>query len=70
MPPHNWVLRRRIERAREQLQHTNDDLLAIALQNGFASVSHLSKHMKQLIGVPPGKYRNWSQTNALSAIES
>ena len=65
MPPHNWVLRRRIERAREQLQHTNDDLLAIALQNGFASVSHLSKHMKQLIGVPPGKYRNWSQTNAL-----
>jgi AraC family transcriptional regulator len=61
MPPHNWVLRRRIERARQQLQQTNDDLLTIALQNGFANASHLSKHMKQLVGVPPGKYRHWSQ---------
>jgi hypothetical protein len=33
-------------------------------------VSHLSKHMKQLIGVPPGKYRHWSQTHTLPTTGS
>lgn len=54
---HQYVLRRRVERARHLLSSTDLPIVEIALQTGFASQSHLSTAFKRLTGVTPGHYR-------------
>jgi AraC-like DNA-binding protein len=57
MPPHTWLMQRRIAQARALLQ--NGCLpLEVATQLGFADQSHLSRQFKQAYGVGPGAYRN------------
>jgi AraC family transcriptional regulator len=55
--PHQYVLRRRIERAKQLLSQTDLPLVHIALSTGFSSQSHLSSTFKRLTGVTPGEYR-------------
>ncbi|NCB57588.1 MAG: AraC family transcriptional regulator [Gammaproteobacteria bacterium] len=60
LPPHRWVMYRRLQYAQKQLRFTEDDLLSVSLNSGFATSSHLSKIMKQHLTVTPGQYRIWS----------
>ncbi|WP_167338376.1 helix-turn-helix transcriptional regulator [Paraburkholderia oxyphila] len=55
--PHQYILRRRIERAKEMLQATHLPIIEIALGVGFSSQSHLSTWFKHFVGVSPGAYR-------------
>jgi len=55
--PHQYVIGRRIERAKLLLSTTNWPLTAIAHAVGFAHESHLSQHFKRLTGLTPGSYR-------------
>lgn len=57
LSPHQYVIRRRVERARLLLATTGHSLAAIAQEVGFASGSHLSTHVRRLLGVPPGRLR-------------
>jgi AraC-like DNA-binding protein len=57
LPPHRWLLRRRVEHAQELLEGTNDSLSAIALACGFADQSHLSRVFQGLAGSSPGAWR-------------
>lgn len=56
MPPHAWLLQRRLEQARALLRDGHAPL-HVSLQLGFADQSHLGRQFKQAYGVAPGKYR-------------
>jgi AraC family transcriptional regulator len=58
LPPHQYVLDRRIERAKQFLQTGSDIALAnVAAEAGFSDQSQFSHHFKRLIGVTPGQFR-------------
>jgi AraC family transcriptional regulator len=54
--PHQYVIRRRIERAKLLLTTTTWPLSHIAHIVGFASESHFALHFKQLTGLTPRQY--------------
>jgi AraC family transcriptional regulator len=58
LPPHQYVILRRVERARQLLQGSGDLSLAeVAAQAGFSDQSQFSHHFKRLVGVTPGQFR-------------
>jgi len=58
MPPHRYVVARRIEQAQRLLQHDRDLSLAeIAASAGFADQSQFSNHFKRAVGVTPRQFR-------------
>jgi AraC family transcriptional regulator len=59
MPPHRYIVSRRIARAQELLQPDVDLSLAeIAARTGFSDQSQLSHHFKRALGVTPGQFRS------------
>ncbi len=57
LPPHQYVLRRRVERAKEFLLDPGISIADIALRCGFATQSHLTATFNRLTNVTPGEYR-------------
>jgi AraC-like DNA-binding protein len=57
MPPHRYLVHRRVARARELLEHTKLPLSDIAVRCGFADQSHLTKTFRRMLGVTPGSLR-------------
>jgi AraC family transcriptional regulator len=58
LPPHQYVILRRVERARQLLQAGTDLSLAeVAAHAGFSDQSQFSRHFKRLVGVTPGQFR-------------
>ncbi|MBV9503744.1 MAG: helix-turn-helix transcriptional regulator [Acidobacteriia bacterium] len=55
--PHQYVLQRRIERAKEMLRGTDTPIVDVALTAGFSSQSHLSSWFLRQVGVSPAAYR-------------
>ena len=55
--PHNWLLTRRIEVAKEKLRNSRLSLLEVALACGFADQSHLTRVFTGMVGVSPGAWR-------------
>jgi AraC family transcriptional regulator len=51
--PHQYVIRRRVERARELLKGGAG--IAEAARVGFSSQSHLHRHVRRLLGLTPGE---------------
>jgi len=58
MPVHQYVIRRRVERAAVLLREDSLSICQIALETGFAHQSHLAMHMRRLLGVSPKELRN------------
>jgi AraC family transcriptional regulator len=57
MPPHQYVILRRVERAKELLRIKSDLSMAeVAVRAGFTDQSQLSHHFKRLLGVTPGQF--------------
>ena len=58
LPPHRYVIARRVERAKQMLQAGADLPLAeVAAHAGFCDQSQFSRHFKRLVGVTPGQFR-------------
>jgi AraC family transcriptional regulator len=58
LPPHRFVIARRVERARLFLQGNGKLPLAqVASRAGFSDQSQFSRHFKRLVGVTPGRFR-------------
>ncbi len=55
--PHQYVMRRRMQRAKEMLADNSLSLTAIAFSCGFHSPSHFSNRFRQIHGVSPSVYR-------------
>ena len=60
LPPHAWILQRRLARAREALAAGDLALADIAAACGFASASHLANRFRAALGVTPGEFRRWA----------
>ncbi|MCY1557014.1 HTH-type transcriptional regulator CdhR [compost metagenome] len=58
MPPHRYVMKARLERARDLLMQTDLPILHIALECGFNTQSHLTAAFKAAHATTPAEYRN------------
>jgi AraC family transcriptional regulator len=58
LPPHQYVIARRVERAKQLLQGDGDvSLTEVAARTGFSDQSHFAHHFKRLVGVTPGRFQ-------------
>lgn len=57
VPVHQYVLRRRVERAKALLRDRDLSITQIAFATGFAHQSHLARHMRKLLGITPATIR-------------
>lgn len=55
--PHQYLIERRIERAREMLSTTGNSIADVAYACGFSSQAHMTSTFSKNLGVTPGKYR-------------
>jgi AraC family transcriptional regulator len=55
--PHQYLIRRRVERAQRLLLMSDDSLTQIAAECGFVSQSHLSYLFQRIVGERPGRWR-------------
>jgi AraC family transcriptional regulator len=62
--PHEYLLRRRIERAQEMLVGTGMSLVDVALSVGFQTQAHFTSVFKRYAGQPP---RAWRESRGLVA---
>lgn len=67
LPPHRWLLRLRIQRAREMMERTKDSLSAIALSCGFADQSHFTRAFRAATGMTPARWRRERQARVTAA---
>jgi AraC family transcriptional regulator len=56
-PPHEYVIRRRVERAQGLMLSTDAPLSAIALDCGLADQAHLSRLFRRIVGESPRAWR-------------
>ena len=50
---HQYVIQRRVELAKTLLLQKEKSITEIALEAGFAHQSHLARHMRRMLGLPP-----------------
>lgn len=63
-PPYTFIIRRRIERAKDYLRHSSRPVTDIALSCGFSSSSHFSNAFRRETGTTPLAYRGTWPGNA------
>jgi AraC family transcriptional regulator len=61
-PPYRYVLRRRAERAKHLLTHTDLPVDSVAATCGFTSAIHLSRTVSRLLGTTPTRLRRDTPT--------
>jgi AraC family transcriptional regulator len=63
--PHQYVIQRRVERAKCLLRQAQKSLADIALECGFANQGHLNYHFKRLTGVTPKEMARTCKTSKI-----
>ncbi len=64
MPPHRYLIGRRIHRAKELLISGKRSVAEIAAHVGFSSQSHMTLNFRKLVGTTPARYRQEMTTDA------
>jgi AraC-like DNA-binding protein len=62
IPPHNYIVQRRVEHAQQLLRNTDLPLSQIAMVAGFTDQSHLARHFRTITGVSPSLARHRFRT--------
>jgi AraC family transcriptional regulator len=57
LPPHKFVLRRRIERAKQVLCENERSVSDAGLSAGFENPSHFARMFRKIVGVSPSRFR-------------
>jgi AraC family transcriptional regulator len=57
VPVHQYLVRRRVERATSLLKDSDLSISQVALEAGFAHQSHLAHHVRRFLGVSPKALR-------------
>jgi transcriptional regulator GlxA family with amidase domain len=60
MPPHSYLLSRRLDRAERMLRETELPLSEIAVATGFSDQSHLARHFRRRTGMSP-RLARWKE---------
>jgi AraC family transcriptional regulator len=53
VPVHQYVIQRRVERAKALLRKDSLSMAEIAAASGFSHQSHMARHMRRALGMPP-----------------
>ncbi len=56
LPPHQFVIHRRIECAKRLIVAGRLSLSQIAIEVGFSDQSQLNRHFKRIVGVTPKQF--------------
>ncbi|MDZ8054750.1 MAG: helix-turn-helix domain-containing protein [Aulosira sp. ZfuVER01] len=59
MSPHQYLIRQRVERAKQLLKQPELTVASIAMECGFASQSHFAKYFRQFTGMNPNQFRKF-----------
>ncbi len=70
LPPHAYIVKRRIDRAKTLLTTTNEPLCQIALAVGLNDQAHLSRLFRQQTGSTPGAWRRENRGEPLDFAEN
>jgi AraC family transcriptional regulator len=66
--PHQYVVQRRVDRARNMLASGEDRIVDVATACGFSSQAHLTTAFRRALGVTPGAYRQaWTSGSGVRA---
>ena len=57
MPPQQWQMKARVERAKNLLKDAETPLASVALRVGFADQAHLTRVFRKIVGTTPGAWR-------------
>jgi AraC family transcriptional regulator len=68
VPPHKYVVRRRVERAKALLARSELPIAAVAAQCGFSHHQHLAASFARLVGTSPSRFRRASAEQELAPI--
>ena len=66
LPPHQWLLRQRVETAKQLMTVRDLPLSEIAISAGFANQSHFTRVFSAAVGVSPAAWRRETQGAAES----
>jgi AraC family transcriptional regulator len=61
LSPMEYVVMRRVERAKALISATKEPLAEVALACGFADQAHLNRRFRDIVGISPGR---WRRSNA------
>jgi AraC-like DNA-binding protein len=61
LPPHQWLLRQRVNTAKQLMSVRELPLSEIAISAGFANQSHLTRVFSSVVGVSPAAWRRETQ---------
>lgn len=64
VPPHRYLLTRRIERAKALLRDTDQPIIDIAFQTGWSSLGTFGRVFKDITGESPSELRAREQSSA------
>jgi AraC family transcriptional regulator len=70
VPPHEFVLRRRIECTQRLLLETDSTLVDIALSVGFQTQAHFTTVFKRFVGDTPHRWRSATLAKTQSMVAS
>lgn len=68
--PYEWLVHYRVHRVAEALSRTDDTVLRIALDHGFASVSAMNRQFRRLYGLSPAQWRQLYQGDIHASDEN
>jgi transcriptional regulator GlxA family with amidase domain len=57
LAPHQWLVQRRLEKAKSLLKGTRLSLADVASDCGFADQSHFTRVFTNAVGATPGEWR-------------
>jgi AraC family transcriptional regulator len=70
LPVHQYVIQRRVDRAQALLREGKLPISRIAVETGFSHQSHLSYHVRRLLGVSPSESaRRFRETRQTMAVD-
>ncbi|MDQ0457078.1 helix-turn-helix transcriptional regulator [Rhizobium paknamense] len=57
LSPHQWQMKMRIERVKDQLKNPDIPLTVIAADTGFADAAHFARSFRRAVGMSPSQWR-------------
>lgn len=66
---HQYIIKRRVERARDLLTETDTPIAEIAHECGFADQVHLTRFFGRIVGTSPASYRKKYKNNIAASVK-
>jgi AraC family transcriptional regulator len=69
LSPMEYVVVRRVERAKAMISGTREPLAEVELACGFADQAHLNRRFRDIVGISPGRWRRCNTPEAKSCMQ-